>query len=130
MRIELKKGRWEKRWLAIEGDAVTHRKSEGAKERTTLCGLGNWELYNVPTEYNDQLRPPKTFAFAFKTTDRLEMFENAEDAMFYVCVKSEEERRTWLALFLDAKVGTIPSTIRASQGTRAETSLRSYHGSF
>ena len=104
VRLELRRGKWDKRWLALEGDQLTYRKSESSRDKTTLCTLTNWELFNVPSEYHDQLKPPKPFALALKSTDRLEIFEKVDEAVYYFSVKSEQERDLWMALILDARV--------------------------
>ena len=107
VRIELKRGRWEKRWLALEGDMLSHRKAETIRsptDRVIIGSLATWDGFSVPATYNSELRPPKPFAVAFKSRDRLECFEHTDEAVRYIALKTEDDRQLWLGIILEARV--------------------------
>ena len=122
VRLEVKKARWEKRYLDIDAEAgvVTQAKTDKVRpsvshhlrificlqtvQKSVLCTISTFDLFIVQDAHLAQLRPPKPFALAFKSTDRLELFEDLTDAVHYLAVKTEAERDQLLAQFGAARV--------------------------
>jgi len=100
VRLEVKRGKWEKRWLALEGEQITHRKSENSKEKVLLCTLANWDIFQLSNQFN---RSPKPWCLALKSINRLEIFENVQDAVHYFGVKTQQERNLWMGLMIEAR---------------------------
>ncbi|KAK3808394.1 MAG: hypothetical protein J3Q66DRAFT_288621 [Benniella sp.] len=83
VQVELKKGKWTKRYLHINDTAVYHSKDE-----------------RVPRK-----KSPTKFGFALKSSDSVHMFETPEDDyIHYVCTDTGESLREWLAALRAAKV--------------------------
>ncbi|KAI7816664.1 hypothetical protein BC939DRAFT_387270, partial [Gamsiella multidivaricata] len=69
--VEMKKGKWVKRYLHTTDTAVYHSK--------------------------DNKKAPTKFGFALKSSDSIHMFETPEDDyIHYVCTESGESLRDWL----------------------------------
>ncbi|KAF9365281.1 hypothetical protein BGX34_010675 [Mortierella sp. NVP85] len=125
VQVELKKGKWAKRYLHINDTAVYHSKDERFTGESMLCMLRNFDVYAVQVP---RKKAPTKFGFALKSSDSVHMFETPEDDyIHFVCTDTGESLREWLAGLRAAKgmfmYHANPEVIR--EGQRRETELSS-----
>ncbi|KAI8360256.1 hypothetical protein B0O80DRAFT_381858 [Mortierella sp. GBAus27b] len=85
--VELKKGKWAKRYLHITDTAVYHSKDANVR-------------LMIPRK-----KSPTKFGFALKSTDSIHMFETPEDDyIHYVCTDNGDQQREWIMALRAAKV--------------------------
>ncbi|KAG0294216.1 hypothetical protein BGZ96_001589 [Linnemannia gamsii] len=99
--VEMKKGKWVKRYLHINDTAVYHSKDAKFNGESMLCLLRNFDVYAVQVP---RKKAPTKFGFALKSSDKIHLFETPEDDyIHYVCTDSGESLREWLAGLRAAK---------------------------
>ncbi|KAF9189974.1 hypothetical protein BGZ51_009036 [Haplosporangium sp. Z 767] len=99
--VEIKKGKWVKRYLHINDMAVYHSKDAKFSGESMLCMLRNFDVYAVQVP---RKKAPTKFGFALKSSDSVHLFETPEDDyIHYVCTDSGESLREWLAGLRAAK---------------------------
>ncbi|KAG0370180.1 hypothetical protein BGZ54_007380 [Gamsiella multidivaricata] len=92
--VEMKKGKWVKRYLHTTDTAVYHSKDNKFTGESMLCLLRNFDVYAVQVP---RKKAPTKFGFALKSSDSIHMFETPEDDyIHYVCTESGESLRDWL----------------------------------
>ena len=90
-----------------------------------LCGLANFDSYQVPQACIAKLKTPKPFAFAVKSTDKVTLFENADqDYVHFFSVKTEEGRDRWIRLILETRSPLVKQTL-ASRAAAQSVDTRS-----
>jgi hypothetical protein len=98
VRWEVKRGKWSKRCLTLREHSLFISKSETSKDETLLCTLSNFDGYTVTRPY----KAPKSYIFALKSTDNLNLFENPSDSVhIFSCDKVDAE--VWLERILVAR---------------------------
>ncbi|KAF9100017.1 hypothetical protein BGX23_007471 [Mortierella sp. AD031] len=99
--LEMKKGKWAKRYLHINDTAVYHSKDAKFNGESMLCLLRNFDVYAVQVP---RKKAPTKFGFALKSSDKIHLFETPEDDyIHYICTDSGESLREWLAGLRAAK---------------------------
>lgn len=115
--VELKKGKWAKRYLHITDTAVYHSKDANFTGESMLCLLRNFDVYSVMIP---RKKSPTKFGFALKSTDSIHMFETPEDDyIHYVCTDNGDQQREWIMALRAAKGMSLyhanPEVIREGQ---------------
>ncbi|KAG0264132.1 hypothetical protein BG011_007400 [Mortierella polycephala] len=123
--VEIKKGKWVKKYLHIKDTAVYHSKDAKLSGESMLCMLRNFDVYAVQVP---RKKAPTKFGFALKSSDSIHLFETPEDDyIHYVCTDSGESLREWLAGLRAAKgmfmYHTNPDVIR--EGVKHAAELQS-----
>ncbi|KAF9973830.1 hypothetical protein BGZ73_002887 [Actinomortierella ambigua] len=99
--IELKKGKWSKRYLHITDNAIYHSKDEKFSGETMLCFLRNFDVYTVQVP---RKKAPTKFGFALRSSDSIHIYESPEDDyIHYVCTDNGESLRDWMTGLRAAK---------------------------
>ncbi|GAA5832843.1 hypothetical protein JCM11251_000501 [Rhodosporidiobolus azoricus] len=102
VQIELKKGKWSKRFLELKDGVVSHSKSDKGKDPTTLCQLTNFDVFFVNPQTADQLKAPKPFVFALKSRLTRAHFEEKSEWVHFLSVKTADEMNAWAKTILEA----------------------------
>ncbi|KAG8981320.1 hypothetical protein FRB90_007338 [Tulasnella sp. 427] len=95
---EVKKGKWQKRWLELREHSLFLCKKDNGKDAAFLCSLSNFDAYAV----RRVTKAPKSFVFAVKSSDSISMFENPADCVHVFCCDSDEGR-DWFEKILLAR---------------------------
>lgn len=138
LQMETKRGKWSKRWLEIRNHSVFVGKSEKVghsgktslgkyadivtqpRDQTFVCGLANFDAYLVPQACIAKLKAPKPFAFAIKSTDKVTLFENADqDYVHFFSVKTEAERDQWIQRILECRSPLVKQTLATRASAQA-----------
>ncbi|KAG0232236.1 hypothetical protein BGW42_008290 [Actinomortierella wolfii] len=112
--IELKKGKWTKRYLHITDSAIYHSKDEKFTGETMLCFMRNFDVFSVQVP---RKKAPTKFGFALRSSDSIHIYESPEDDyIHYICTDTGESLRDWLTGLRAAKgifmYHANPETIR------------------
>ncbi|GAA5889986.1 hypothetical protein JCM5296_003670 [Sporobolomyces johnsonii] len=102
VQLEVKKGKWSKRFLELKDGALSYSKSEKGKDATVLCQLSNFDVFFVAPEAADRLKAPKPFVFALKSRLTRAHFEEANEYCHFVSVKTAEEMLNWIKTITEA----------------------------
>ncbi|TFK52249.1 hypothetical protein OE88DRAFT_1794829 [Heliocybe sulcata] len=95
---EVKRGKWNKRWLELREHSLYLAKRDNGKDETFLCSLSNFDAYHVRRLH----KAPKPYTFAVKSTDNLSFFENTADYVHIFSVP-EKEGQMWMEKILLAR---------------------------
>ncbi|KZT27370.1 hypothetical protein NEOLEDRAFT_1060838 [Neolentinus lepideus HHB14362 ss-1] len=95
---EVKRGKWNKRWLELREHSLYLAKRDNGKDETFLCSLSNFDAYHVTRLH----KAPKPYTFAVKSTDNLSFFENTADYVHIFSVP-EKEGQMWMEKILLAR---------------------------
>ncbi|KAM0749434.1 hypothetical protein T439DRAFT_290783 [Meredithblackwellia eburnea MCA 4105] len=104
VQLEAKKGKWNKRHLVLKDGSLLQSKSDKGKDASPLCRLIDFEAFLVAPHMLEQLKPPKPFMFALKSTLPKSKLKDEEDYCHYIGVKSQEEVNQWVKVITEAKV--------------------------
>ncbi|KAG8908890.1 hypothetical protein FRC00_010871 [Tulasnella sp. 408] len=96
---EMKKGKWQKRWLELREHSLFLCKKDNGKDAAFLCSLSNYDAYVMKRV----TKAPKPFVFAAKSCDSIGMFQNPADAVHTFCCDSDEGK-DWLEKILLARL--------------------------
>ena len=149
VQMELKRGKWSKRWLEIRNQSVFCGKSEKVRlldcyawqsaratqtnvhiatkprDQSLLCTLSSFDAYQIPQACIVKLKTPKPFAFALKSVDKITLFENADqDYVHFFSVKTEAERDSWIHRILNTRT-TIVKQLLAARASAQTVDTRS-----
>lgn len=95
---EVKKGKWQKRWLELREHSLFLCKKDNGKDAALLCSLSKFDAYVVKRV----TKAPKPFVFAAKSCDSIAMFENPADCVHSFCCDSDDGK-DWLEKILLAR---------------------------
>ncbi|KAM0793335.1 hypothetical protein ACM66B_000791 [Microbotryomycetes sp. NB124-2] len=101
--IQVKKGKWTKRFLQIRDNAVWHGKSEKPKDAVVLCQLSSFDVFFVASHVIGELKAPKPFVFALKSKLPRAHYENESEYCHFVSVKTPEELTKWVKAVVEAR---------------------------
>lgn len=119
-RLQLRSGKWEKRWITIEAGVVIHAKDEKMRDRTPLCPVASFDIFRVHDSTAQQMRCPKPFVLALKSLDQLEIFEDVRDAVHFLALKTKSDRDHCLAVFDEARLIAIQANLAAAASAAVE----------
>ncbi|GAA5964413.1 hypothetical protein JCM21900_006421 [Sporobolomyces salmonicolor] len=102
VQLEVKKGKWSKRFLDLKDGALSYSKSEKGKDATVLCQLSNFDVFFVTREAADRLKAPKPFVFALKSRLTRAHFEEANEYCHFLSIKTAEEMLNWIKTITEA----------------------------
>ncbi|GAA6036830.1 hypothetical protein JCM8097_006301 [Rhodosporidiobolus ruineniae] len=102
VQLEVKKGKWSKRFLELKDGALSYSKSEKGKDSTVLCQLSNFDVFFVSPQAADQLRAPKGSVFAVKSRLTRAHFEEKSEWCHFLSVKTPDELLSWVKTVLEA----------------------------
>ncbi|KAH7103303.1 hypothetical protein BKA62DRAFT_57120 [Auriculariales sp. MPI-PUGE-AT-0066] len=97
--FEVKKGKWNKRWLELRENNLWVSKRDNGKDAAFLCSLSNFDVY---TNVRPQHKPPK-YGFTLRSTDDLSMFENPADSLHCFCALDAREGERWIERIMVAR---------------------------
>ncbi|GAA6022638.1 hypothetical protein JCM11491_001146 [Sporobolomyces phaffii] len=117
VQLEVKKGKWSKRFLELKDGALSHSKSEKGKDSTTLCQVSNSSVFFVDEPTVLRLKAPKPFVFALKSRLTRANFEEVSQYCNFVSVKSEEELTNWITGITEAGNQQLRQREQAILGT-------------
>lgn len=90
------------------------------RDQSFLCGLANFDAYLVPQACIAKLKAPKPFAFAIKSTDKVTLFENADqDFIHFFSVKTESERDQWIQRILETRSPIVQQNLATRAAAQA-----------
>lgn len=148
--LEVKHGKWSKRYIDVRNGAMYIGKSEKVRfkatwklaelgltciyhqqrDHTILCHFSNFDAYIVPQACIAKMKTPKPFAFAVKSVDKVSLFENADqDYIHFFSVKTEAERDMWIQHILESRsklVKQIAASRAAAQLSDTRTNLMAH----
>ncbi|BGP36851.1 hypothetical protein JCM10449v2_000753 [Rhodotorula kratochvilovae] len=102
VQLEIKKGKWSKRFLTLKDGTLSYSKSEKGKDSTTLCQLSNFDVFLVSPEQANRLKAPRTFVFALKSRLTRAHFEETSEWCHYLATKTPEEAASWVKSITEA----------------------------
>ncbi|KAK4055325.1 hypothetical protein OIV83_000608 [Microbotryomycetes sp. JL201] len=103
VQLQVKKGKWTKRFLQIRDNAVWQAKSEKPKDATVLCQLASFDVFFVASHVIGDLKAPKPFVFALKSKLPRAHYENESEYCHFVSVKTPEELTKWVKAVVEAR---------------------------
>ncbi|KAK4050502.1 hypothetical protein OIO90_005085 [Microbotryomycetes sp. JL221] len=103
VQLEVKKGKWAKRYLNIKDNAIWQGKSEKPKDASVLCQLSSFEVFFVANHAVGELRAPKPFVFALKSKLPRAHYENESEYCHFVSVKTQDELTKWVKMIIEAR---------------------------
>ncbi|GAA94032.1 uncharacterized protein L969DRAFT_22375 [Mixia osmundae IAM 14324] len=118
IQMEVKRGKWQKRYLEVKDCSISWSKNEKAKEVVHLCSLARYDAYIVKPMFATKLKCPKPFAFAIKSLDAVTLFEDAEkDYTHLFSVKTADERDAWVRAILEARIPMLKAQAKQNATT-------------
>ncbi|GAA6005756.1 hypothetical protein JCM10207_005323 [Rhodosporidiobolus poonsookiae] len=102
VQLEVKKGKWSKRFLELKEGALSYSKSEKGKDATILCQLSNFDVFFVSEKGQADVKPPKPFVFALKSRLTRAHFEEKSEWCHFVSIKTSDEALGWTKTILEA----------------------------
>ncbi|GAA5900022.1 hypothetical protein JCM6882_007027 [Rhodosporidiobolus microsporus] len=117
VQLEVKKGKWSKRFLELKDGAISYSKTEKGKDSTTLCQLSNFDVFFVNSSTAEQLKAPKPFVFALKSRLTSAHFEEKSEWVHFLSVKSADEMTSWAKAVLEAGNAVARQREQAVLGT-------------
>ncbi|KAI9489697.1 hypothetical protein BDB00DRAFT_842080 [Zychaea mexicana] len=98
--IELKKGRWQRRFFYIMDNAIHHAKDNKGTGSTPLCHLSAFDVYTMLHHVRGS---PTEFVFAVRAQDKPHIFERPEDYMHLLAADDYDSLRQWVLSIRCAK---------------------------
>ncbi|KAI3654829.1 hypothetical protein MP228_000209 [Amoeboaphelidium protococcarum] len=98
--VELKKDKWQKRYLELKNDGLYYSKDSKGGEETLLCHL---DVYDVYTLMRVKKKAPTKFCFAMKSQENAAVYENPFQYCYYLCVDSLDKMKDWVLSIRSAK---------------------------
>ncbi|GAA5827293.1 hypothetical protein JCM3770_006117 [Rhodotorula araucariae] len=108
VQLEVKKGKWSKRFLTLKDGTLSYSKSEKGKDATTLCQLSNFDVFLVSAEQANKLKAPRPFVFALKSRLTRAHFEETSEWCHFLATKTPEEAASWVKSITEAGVRALP----------------------
>ncbi|GAA5877427.1 hypothetical protein JCM8547_008796 [Rhodosporidiobolus lusitaniae] len=102
VQLEVKKGKWSKRFLEMKDGAISYSKTEKGKDATVLCQLSNFDVFFVSPQVVDHLKAPKPFVFALKSRLTRAHFEEKSEWCHFLSTKTADEATSWVKTILEA----------------------------
>ncbi|GAA5899260.1 uncharacterized protein JCM6883_005161 [Sporobolomyces salmoneus] len=102
VQLELKKGKWSKRFLELKGETLSYSKSDKMKDSSILSQLSNFSVFYVDEPTAQRLKAPKPFVFALKSRLTRAHFEEVSQYCNFVSVKSAVELENWISTITEA----------------------------
>ncbi|GAA5998170.1 hypothetical protein JCM5350_006399, partial [Sporobolomyces pararoseus] len=125
VQLELKKGKWSKRYLELKDGALSHSKSDKGKDSTILCQLSNFSAFYVDESTTLRLKAPKPFVFALKSRLTRANFEEVSQYCNFLSVKSAGELENWITSITEAGNPLFRQREQAVLGVSSSPSLPS-----
>ncbi|KPV78562.1 uncharacterized protein RHOBADRAFT_51016 [Rhodotorula graminis WP1] len=102
IQLEIKKGKWSKRFLTLKDGTLSYSKADKGKDTTTLCQLSNFDVFLVSAEQATRLKAPRPFVFALKSRLTRAHFEETAEWCHFVATKVPEEAASWVKSITEA----------------------------
>ncbi|KXN73976.1 hypothetical protein CONCODRAFT_67893 [Conidiobolus coronatus NRRL 28638] len=92
--LEIKPGKWEKRYLFLKRQNIYISKNKSPSGATILCNLSTFDAYTLTTKRKN---PPYSFCIALKSQDSILIFEKPErDYVNYLSFENKIILKNWL----------------------------------
>ncbi|GAA6058748.1 hypothetical protein JCM10212_003436 [Sporobolomyces blumeae] len=123
VQLELKKGKWSKRFLELKDGTLSYSKSEKGKDATTLCQLAGFSAFYVDAPSADRLKAPKPHVLALKSRLTRAHFEEVSQYCNFVSFKTAEEREGWMTSITEAGNAQLRQREQAVLGVSSQPAM-------
>jgi len=103
VQVELRPGKWAKKWLELRDASLTAAKGESGKDRTQLVPLASFDAFAVAPHTVQALKPPKPFVIALKSRLPRSHFEKEQEYCIFIGLRDEQEHDAWLKAITEAR---------------------------
>ncbi len=103
VQVELKRGKWAKKWLELRDGALTAAKGESGKERAPLVPLATFDAFALAPHAVQALKAPKPFVLALKSKLPRSHFEKEEEYCVFVGFRDEQDSDAWMKAITEAR---------------------------
>ncbi|KAL1920318.1 uncharacterized protein VTP21DRAFT_1464 [Calcarisporiella thermophila] len=93
LHVEMKKGKWQKRFVYWRDDCLYHSKDNKGTNETLLCSIKNYDVCYIKRPLR---KSPTKFMFALKSQERARIYENTEDYVHFLCAEHFDKMKDWV----------------------------------
>ncbi|BGP12868.1 hypothetical protein JCM10213_009304 [Rhodosporidiobolus nylandii] len=118
VQLDVKKGKWSKRFLELKEGTISYSKSEKGKDAVSLCVLSNFDVFFVSSQAAENLKAPKGYGvFALKSRLTRAHYEEKSEWCHFLCVKTADEMQGWVKTIMEAGNAVARAREQAVLGT-------------
>lgn len=100
--IEVRKGRWQKRFFDLKDKKLFYSKDHKCVEEVMLCSLDHYDVYTLTMKA--RAKAPTNFCFAIKSNELSRSFEDPSCYIYFLCVDNVEKMRDWVLAIRNSRV--------------------------
>ncbi|OZJ05979.1 hypothetical protein BZG36_01218 [Bifiguratus adelaidae] len=94
LHVEVKKGKWQKRWVFVRDNIVYFAKDKKSNNETALCHLTTFDVFTPTQSFR---KAPTSHQFVLKSLDNPKIFENPDDDyIYYLCCEANDTLKHWV----------------------------------